>query len=579
MRFQFVFGLASVLLELMAGPMFAQTAGAQYELGLSALKKGDLDGAITHVRRAVAIQPEYPEAHNTLGLLLGKKGTDALAVINEFQTALRQRPDFAEAHYNLGLVLAQLGQVDPCIAEFREAVRYKSDYPEAWNGLGLALFDRNIDEAIGAYEKALKLRPGFIEVEFNLALAYRRKYGVDREIEQLRRVLALDRTHMFARNTLARRLEELNRIDELVALATETVRMHPNSAEAHYFLGKGLLKSGDAAAAIGQFQRAIALDPELGEAHHNLGMALRRVGRGDEAGAALEKAATLRDKQHQDISANIQMSEAELNLKNGNFEKAIADLKEVTRLQPEWPDAFWQLGAALEKKGDLDDAIAAFEQAVKLRPGTAQARYELALVLREKGDLDRAVDELRRVIALSPSLFEAHLTLGAILLNRNEGPSALAELKRAVELNDKSPEAQYLLGVALNRAGQNSAAQQSFAKTKTMRMAQDGRTEAASELDLGLKEAKAGNLENAVQHFREAVKLAPDLPQAYQFLGTALISQEHFDAAIVELNHAVQLKPDYYEAYYNLAVAYRGKGDSEAARAAYARARELGPRP
>ena len=74
MRFQFVFGLASVLLELMAGPMFAQTAGAQYELGLSALKKGDLDGAITHVRRAVAIQPEYPEAHNTLGLLLGKKG-------------------------------------------------------------------------------------------------------------------------------------------------------------------------------------------------------------------------------------------------------------------------------------------------------------------------------------------------------------------------------------------------------------------------------------------------------------------------------------------------------------------------
>jgi len=60
-------GPAAILLGLLAGPLPAQTAGPEYERGLAALNKGDLDTAIAHVRKAVEIQPEFPEAHNRLG--------------------------------------------------------------------------------------------------------------------------------------------------------------------------------------------------------------------------------------------------------------------------------------------------------------------------------------------------------------------------------------------------------------------------------------------------------------------------------------------------------------------------------
>src|SRR5207247_5133853 len=102
-------------------------------------------------------------------------------------------------------------------------VRLTPGYAEAHNSLGLAMVERNVDHAIAEYQKALQLKPNFIEVQFNLALAYRRKYGVQREIEQLRNVTKLDPKHLLARNTLARRLEEINNNEELISLCDATV--------------------------------------------------------------------------------------------------------------------------------------------------------------------------------------------------------------------------------------------------------------------------------------------------------------------------------------------------------------------
>ena len=204
-----------------------------------------MDAAIRYVREATEEQPVYPEAYNTLGLLLGKKGQDPTSVLKAFETAIGQREDFAEAHYNLGLLLAQLGRLDEGMAELRKAIAYDPQNGDAYNALGLALMDRKIDESIELFQRAIELKPGFIEAEFNLALAYHRKYGTEREIVQLRRVLSIDPHHIVARNILTRRLEETGKFDEALKMASETVRMAPESAEARLFAGKGLLRNGD----------------------------------------------------------------------------------------------------------------------------------------------------------------------------------------------------------------------------------------------------------------------------------------------------------------------------------------------
>ncbi|MEW6267756.1 MAG: tetratricopeptide repeat protein [Thermodesulfobacteriota bacterium] len=68
----------------------------------------------------------------------------------------------AEALANEGRLQAQAGEWAAAEASYRAAIARRADLPEAWNGLGHALkSQRRFDEAIAAYDEALRLRPSY----------------------------------------------------------------------------------------------------------------------------------------------------------------------------------------------------------------------------------------------------------------------------------------------------------------------------------------------------------------------------------------------------------------------------------
>jgi superkiller protein 3 len=54
-----------------------------------------------------------------------------------------------------------------------------------------------------------------------------------------------------------------------------------------------------------------------------------------------------------------------------------------------------------------------------------------------------------------------------------------------------------------------------------------------------------GRLPEAVTHYREALRLNPDNPEACFNLGVALLKQGQKEEAIQQLQQALKLKPDY----------------------------------
>ena len=520
----------------------ADPALEHYQLGLKLYQRGDIDGAIAELNSSIAVRSDLPEAHNAIGLLLGKKGADVQAVLFHFRKAIELRPNYADAHHNLGLVLAQLGRIDECIAEFRGAISADPTDPRFYNSLALTLVERNVDEAIQLYQKAIELKPQFVEANFNLALAFRRKWGTEREVEQLKKVIALDPDHLIARNTLTRRYEELGQYDEVGRLAEGTLKTHPESAEAHYFAAKAMLKRGSVAEGLFHLQQAVRLAPDLSEAHYHLALILRKQGKRAEADVEFAKAEALREKQHRDIAASIQMSNAQLSFDRGDIDEAITALREVVTAQPEWPDAHWRLGFAQLRRGQLDSAAQSFRNAL---------------------DLD-------------PNYFEAHYYLGVIELGKKNLAAARVELERAVQLRTNSPEAHRALGDALAQAGLRARAEAEYRTALQLRpddpatlaaLAQSSpkRTDAASSLKHGKEKLDAGDLNGSLEEFGKAVALDPELPEARQFLGTALLSAGQLDAAVAELVEAVQLRPGYFEALYNLGLAHARKGSMDTA--------------
>jgi tetratricopeptide (TPR) repeat protein len=66
--------------------------------------KGRLDEAIGEFEEGLKLEPDTPQAHNELGVMLGQKGLWDGAIA-QFQEAVRLKPDYDEAKHNLSSAL------------------------------------------------------------------------------------------------------------------------------------------------------------------------------------------------------------------------------------------------------------------------------------------------------------------------------------------------------------------------------------------------------------------------------------------------------------------------------------------
>jgi predicted O-linked N-acetylglucosamine transferase (SPINDLY family) len=95
--------------------------------------------------------------------------------------------------------------------------------------------------------------------------------------------------------------------------------------------------------------------------------------------------------------------------------------------------------------------------------------------------------------------------------------------------------------------------------------------------DKGLAFAARGQIDNAINAFKQAVYLDPDYAEAHFNLGLANTTLGNFEAAIENYNQCLRLNPDHTETRYNLANALLKKNDINAAIQAYKKVIRLDP--
>ena len=70
--------------------------------------------------------------YNISGAIYKSSGQLNTAV-KKFEQALALKPQYAEAHYNLGVTLNELGQIEAAIKSYKNAIEIKNEYPDAHN--------------------------------------------------------------------------------------------------------------------------------------------------------------------------------------------------------------------------------------------------------------------------------------------------------------------------------------------------------------------------------------------------------------------------------------------------------------
>jgi tetratricopeptide (TPR) repeat protein len=203
-----------------------RTAADFYENGTYFLSIRSYDAAVRDLRQAVALQPDFPSAHNRLGVALMRKGQFGDAA-EEFRTAVGQRGGkYPTAQYNLGFVLQQQRESEQAVEAYRAAIEANNgDYPDAYYQIGSVLLETpaRAAEAAEAFRKAIEQNRG-------------------------------------------------------------------RDPEAHYRLGFALVQQKDYAGAEGAFREAVnQRGGDFPFAHYNLGLLYQQTGRIEEAIAEFEK--------------------------------------------------------------------------------------------------------------------------------------------------------------------------------------------------------------------------------------------------------------------------------------------------
>jgi tetratricopeptide (TPR) repeat protein len=95
--------------------------------------------------------------------------------------------------------------------------------------------------------------------------------------------------------------------------------------------------------------------------------------------------------------------------------------------------------------------------------------------------------------------------------------------------------------------------------------------------NLGTLLQEQEKLDEAVDSYRQAIKLKPDYAMTYCNLGTLLQEQGETDEATANYNRAIEINPDYAEAHFNMGNVLHDQGSSDKALSCYQRAIDSKP--
>lgn len=163
------------------------------------------------------------------------------------------------------------GRIDQAIAHYERAISLKPDFVDAHNGLGMALAVRGRnDQAIAHFERALVLKPDYPLVHNNLGSALAMQGQMDQAIVHFERALALKPGDAQIHNNLGNAFRLQGRMGRAVSHHERALAIIPDYALAHHNLGSALMLQGRIDLAVAHHERAVSLSPHHADSHHSL---------------------------------------------------------------------------------------------------------------------------------------------------------------------------------------------------------------------------------------------------------------------------------------------------------------------
>jgi tetratricopeptide (TPR) repeat protein len=216
--------------------------------------------------------------------------------------------------------------------------------------------------------------------------------------------------------------------------------------------------------------------------------------------------------------------------KNGNQDKAIKLLKEITEERKDVDLAYKYLASIYQEIGNTDEAIVILEQGLKALPSNYEIFVEYIKALIFAQQYDKVISAFEktntREAEYDPEIWS---DLGTAYAKKGNFDEAIKAFEMGLSLDDKIPTLYHNLANACYSHGLQSKDSLIFSR--------------------------------CFDYYKKAIELDPEFPAPYYGLGHAYIQQGNLGGAIYCWEKALEADPDLRQAHFDLAMAYLKAGD------------------
>jgi tetratricopeptide (TPR) repeat protein len=238
---------------------------------------------------------------------------------------------------------------------------------------------------------------------------------------------------------------------------------------------------------------------------------------------------------------------AAIRIEQGQFDGAIADLREALNDQPNSPELLLLMAVAYERSGKNELAERQYADALKSPGADANVVLRYVAFLQRRGDLSHAEDVLTDVIGRNPRNVQMLSALAQVRLARQNWAGALATADAIGTLGESRGFAEQIRAAAL--AGQNKI-DQSISALEAAHAAAPDVTQPV--VLLVSRYIQVGKSEKAEMLLQDMLKKYPANAQLLVLMGQTKLSQNKNDDAIQNFKSAIAQQPKDPVGYVSL---------------------------
>ena len=246
----------------------SQSSGIDYfSRGMTYLKNGDVEDAISDLNRAIKQNPENAVAYFSRGKANFKNG-QVQSAISDYDKAIEINPGYLDVYFSRGYYYQTIGEYEKAISDYNKVISIRPGNARAYNYRGSAYFvQEEYRKAFADFNKAIDLNPGFAAAYQNRGSVYYRMDKQHKAISDYMRSIELNPNLAASYQDRGSIYFNQDRFDEAISDYSKALQLEPEDPVTYNNRGVAYFAQKEYQKAFNDFTKVIELNPECADAY------------------------------------------------------------------------------------------------------------------------------------------------------------------------------------------------------------------------------------------------------------------------------------------------------------------------